>query len=35
MVSNTVASSAFLLYLSNLPMAKEARWWVLSGWEVG
>lgn len=28
MVSNTVASSVFLLYLSYLPMAKEARWWV-------
>lgn len=28
MVSNTVASSAFLVYLSSLPMAKEARWWV-------
>lgn len=28
MLSNTVASSAFLLYLARLPMATEARWWV-------
>lgn len=28
MVSNAVASSAFLLYFSYLPVAKEARWWV-------